>query len=112
MIYVFVSIAAMWWFYRELKQEYNVFKHVVVPLVAVVGAGAALYGSLIPPPDPLLRTMPYVALAWIVIGLVYIAYLRSAKPGLVAQIGRDLSVLDVPEPVDTRFGHDAGKGSD
>jgi amino acid transporter len=110
-IYVFVSIAAMWWFYRELKQEYNVFKHLVVPLVAVFGAGAALYGSILPQPG-LLATMPYVALAWIVIGLLYIVYLRSAKPGLVAQIGRDLSAMEAPEPVDVRFGHDAGKGSD
>ncbi len=96
-IYVFVAIAAIVWFRRELKQEYNVVKHLLVPIVAIVGAGAALYGSLLPPPDPLLRTMPYVALAWIVIGLAYIAYLRSAKPGLVAQIGRDLSAMDAPE---------------
>jgi amino acid transporter len=108
-IYVFVSVAAIVWFRREMKNEYNVFKHLVVPIVAVIGAGAALYGSLLPQPDPLMATMPYVALAWIVIGLVYILYLRSAKPGLVAKIGRDLAEMDVPEPVDVRFQHDAGK---
>jgi hypothetical protein len=56
--------------------------------------------------------MPYVALAWIVFGLLYIVYLRSTKPGLVAQIGRDLSALDVPEPVDVRFQHDPSTASD
>jgi amino acid transporter len=110
-IYVFVSVAAMWWFYRELKQEYNVFKHLIVPLVAVVGAGAALYGSILPQPG-LLATMPYVALAWIVFGLLYIVFLRSTKPGLVAQIGRDLSAMEAPEPVDVRFQHDATSASD
>jgi amino acid transporter len=110
-IYVFVSLAAMWWFYRELKQEYNVFKHLIVPLVAVVGAGAALYGSILPQPG-LLATMPYVALAWIVFGLLYIVFLRSTKPGLVAQIGRDLSAMEAPEPVDVRFQHDATSASD
>ncbi|HKZ69958.1 MAG TPA: APC family permease [Anaerolineales bacterium] len=107
-IYVFVSIAAMWWFYRELKSEYNVVKHLVIPIVAIVGAGAALYGSLLPQPDPLMQTMPYVALAWIVFGLLYIVLLRFTRPGLVAQIGRDLGTLDVPEPVDVRFQHDTG----
>lgn len=111
-IYVFVSIAAIIWFRRELKQEYNVFKHLVVPIVAVVGAGAALYGSLLPQTDPLLQTMPYVALAWIVFGLLYIVYLRSTKPGLVAQIGRDLSAMESAEPVDVRFQHDPSAASD
>jgi amino acid transporter len=111
-IYVFVSIAAIVWFRRELKQEYNVFKHLVVPIVAVVGAGAALYGSLLPQTDPLLQTMPYVALAWIVFGLLYIVYLRSTKPGLVAQIGRDLSAMESAEPVDVRFQHDPSAASD
>lgn len=106
-IYVFVSIAAIVWFRRELKGEYSALKHLVVPIVAVVGAGAALYGSLLPQPDPLMQTMPYVALAWIVVGLAYILYLRSSKPGLVAKIGRDLSEMDSAEPVvDQRFSHD------
>lgn len=106
-IYVFVSLAAIAWFRRELQEEYSVFKHLLVPIVAMVGAGAALYGSLQPPPDPLLQTMPYVALALIVIGLLYIAFLRASKPGLVARIGRDLSAMETPEPVDVRFSHDS-----
>ncbi|MBI4670595.1 MAG: APC family permease [Chloroflexi bacterium] len=107
-IYVFVSIAAIIWFRRELKQEYSPLKHLVVPLIAVAGAGAALYGSLQPQPDPLLQTMPYVAAVWIVAGVLYILFLRVSRPGLVAQIGRDLSAIEAPEPVDTRFGHDTG----
>jgi amino acid transporter len=92
-IYVFVSLAAIVWFRREMGREYSVFKHLIVPLVATAGAGAALYGSLLPPADPLLQAMPYVALGWIVLGAVYIIYLRASKPGLVAKIGRDLSEL-------------------
>ncbi|MBI3763037.1 MAG: APC family permease [Chloroflexi bacterium] len=111
-IYVFVSVAAIVWFRREMGKEYSVVKHLLVPIVAIVGAGAALYGSLMPPPDPLLQTMPYVALAWIVFGLLYIVYLRATKPGLVAQIGRDLSAMEAPEPVDVRFGHDTGVAAD
>lgn len=115
-IYVFVSIAAIVWFRRELRNEYSVLKHLVVPIVAVVGSSAALYGSFLPSldaaSDPLTRTMPYVALAWIVAGLLYIVFLRSTRPGLVAQIGRDLSALDMPEPVDVRFQHDTGGATD
>lgn len=110
-IYVFVSLAAIVWFRRELKQEYSLFKHLIVPLVAVAGAGAALYGSLLPQPG-LMATMPYVAIGWIAFGLLYIVYLRASKPGLVAQIGRDLSAMEAPEPVDVRFQHDASAASD
>ena len=111
-IYVFVSVAAIVWFRRELKQEYSVVKHLLVPIVAIAGAGAALYGSVkFIPEDPLLQTMPYVALAWIVLGLLYILVLRFTKPALVAQIGRDLSAMEAPEPVDVRFGHDPAAGS-
>lgn len=96
-IYVFVSVAAIVWFRRELKAEYSVVKHMLIPIVAVVGAAAALYGSLMPQADPLLQTMPYVALGWIVFGLLYIVFLRASKPGLVAQIGRDLSAMETGE---------------
>ena len=105
-IYTFVSLAAIVWFRRQLKSEYSIVKHLVVPIIAIVGAGAALFGSLQPAPDPLLQTMPYVALTWIILGLAYIAVLRFTKPGLVEQIGRDLSTLDVAEPVDMRFNLD------
>jgi hypothetical protein len=102
----------MVWFRREMGKDYSVIKHIAVPIVAIVGAGAALIGSILPSFDAaapaLTRAMPYVAVAWIVVGVLYIAYLQSAKPGLVAKIGRDLSEMDAPpEPVDVRFGHDA-----
>jgi amino acid transporter len=106
-IYVFVSVAALVWFRKELGSEYSVFKHLVVPIIAILGAGAALYGSLLPNPDPLMQTMPFVAIGWIIVGLIYIGYLRMSKPGMVAQIGRDLSAMESSEPVDTRFSHDA-----
>ncbi|MCC6187475.1 MAG: APC family permease [Anaerolineales bacterium] len=105
-IYVFVSVAAIVWFRRSLGGEYSIVKHLLVPVVAIIGAGAALYGSLMPPADPLLRTMPYVAGGWILLGLLYIGALRLTRPGLVARIGRELSAMDSAEPVDVRFSHD------
>lgn len=93
-IYVFVGVAAIIWFRREMGSEYSIFKHLLVPIFAIAGAGAALYGSLLPQADPLLQKMPYFAFGWIALGVIYILVLRSSKPGLVAKIGRELSEMD------------------
>jgi amino acid transporter len=94
LIYIYVAVAAIFYFKRVRGSEFSYFKHLVVPLIAIIAPAAALYGSLLPQ-GGLLNAMPYVVLLWIVIGLLIISRLRSSQPELVAKLGHDLGVEDV-----------------
>jgi amino acid transporter len=91
-------------FFRRTHSRWNPVAHVVVPLIGAVVFGAALYGSIYPvPPTPLDYT-PYVALAWIVLGLLLLLALRARRPEAVERIGsilgeeggEDAAALDDP----------------
>lgn len=80
-IYLVALLAAMAYFRRGLAGKYSVVRHAVMPIVAMLGCGAALYGSLQPPPGLLFRTMPYVAAALIALGYLVVRLRRvTAKP--------------------------------
>src|SRR5579883_769364 len=58
----------------------------IVPLLAILVLGYTLYSNLYPVPAPPYNIFPYVALAWLVIGLIIV----FASPALVSQIGLHL----------------------
>lgn len=58
----------------------------IVPLLAILVLGYTLYSNLYPVPAPPYNIFPYVALAWLVVGLVIV----FASPTLVRQIGLHL----------------------
>lgn len=93
-VYIYIAIAAIFYFKRIMGANYSVFKHMIVPVIAVLGPLAALWGS-VQPQGGLLNAMPYVVVGWIVLGIVLISALRSSRPELVAKLGRDLGVEDV-----------------
>jgi amino acid transporter len=74
-------------FFRRTHRNWNPLAHVLVPLIGAVVFGAALYGSIYPlPPTPLDYT-PYIALAWLVVGVVVVLALRARNPQAVERIG-------------------------
>ena len=93
-VYIYIAVAGFFYFQRIMDRNYSIFKHVIVPIIALLGPAAALYGSVLPQ-GGLLNAMPYVVLAWIILGIVLINALRSSRPELVAKLGRDLGVEEM-----------------
>jgi amino acid transporter len=94
-------------FFRRTRRAWNPLTHVLVPLIGAVVFGAALYGSIYPlPPTPLDYT-PYIALVWLVVGVLVVLALRARNPQAVDRIGsilgeeggEDAAVLDEPAAV-------------
>jgi amino acid transporter len=87
-VYILLCIGGIVFFWQTRDtRKWNPVVHVVVPAVGAVVFAAALYGSVHPTPPGILKWTPYVALAWLVIGLAVLGWLRSRRPESVDQIG-------------------------
>jgi amino acid transporter len=87
-VYAMLCIGGIVFFYRtRTTRRWNPLIHVAVPVVGAVVFAAALYGSIYPAPPGILKWTPYVAVVWLVIGIVVLVWLRLQRPGSVDQIG-------------------------
>lgn len=79
---------------RNSPQEFSPLRHALLPALAVIGVGYPLYRTVHPlPPSPYVY-LPWVILAWALVGGVILIYLRATRPEDVARVGRSLSVID------------------
>jgi amino acid transporter len=97
-MYIAVNAAAIGYFLREGRSEFNVLKHLVVPILGIlamiIGFLSALGGVTIPIiglslpslPEPY-NYAPVVAGIWMLIGLVAYFFLRSRSPEAIGQLG-------------------------
>jgi amino acid transporter len=97
-MYIAVNVATIGFYLGERRDEFNVIKHLVIPIlgvVAMIPAFLSVLGGLTIPllniPIPAL-TEPYswippIVLVWMIVGVVLYFWLRSRSPEAVAQIG-------------------------
>jgi amino acid transporter len=90
-IYISLAVAGLFYFKRVMGDDYSIFKHRIIPFIAILVPSAALYGSLLPQ-GGILNAAPYVVLFWIFLGIGIIYYLRSSNPEMIAQIERGMEI--------------------
>jgi amino acid transporter len=87
-VYIMLCVGGIAFFYQtRASRNWNPLVHVVIPAIGAIVFGAALYGSVHPAPPGILKWTPYVAAAWLVVGVLVLAWLRAQRPDSVAQIG-------------------------
>jgi amino acid transporter len=94
-IYVCVNLACMRYYLREQRDEFNVFKHVIVPLVGIAmfvpawltAVGIPAFSFIAELSYPLSLAGPVVGI-WYVIGIAYLAYLSARSPDRIRDTGR------------------------
>jgi amino acid transporter len=109
LIYIAVNIACIGYYLREGRSEFNVLKHLVVPVlgvIAMIPAVLAVIGGVtipilnveLPPYENSLRyTAPVVGI-WLVIGIVLYFVLRSRNPDSLARVDDIYSGDEVATP--------------
>ena len=95
LIYIAVNISCIVFYLRERRDEFNAFKHLLVPMVGIVmfvpawltAVGIPAFKFIAELEYPLSLAGPVVA-GWYVIGIVYLAYLSSRVPDRIRDTGR------------------------
>lgn len=85
LVYIATCVSVPVFYLREHRAEFNVLRHVIVPLIPLVVLLFVLYFQFSPlPPAPLYLAGPIV-LAWLIIGVVYVLVLNARAPHVLAE---------------------------
>ena len=96
-IYLLTNIALMVFMWRKHRSEFSWIWHGLFPGIAVVIMAYGLYASLHPLPAYPENFMPFFVLGWILVGVLWMLYLRARDPAKLRLIGR-IIFLDTPGP--------------
>jgi amino acid transporter len=94
-IYIVANVTCIAYFLRRRRADFNVFLHLVVPILGVVAfvppwlaaAGVPVFSFIPRLAPPVSYAGPAVAV-WMVLGLVYLAWLYLRHPARVADVSR------------------------
>jgi amino acid transporter len=94
-MYILLNIACLLYFLRFRRDEFNVVRHGILPILGALafipafcaGAGIPAFSFISALPKPLSYAGP-VAAIWMVIGIVYLVVLNVADPRRIAETKR------------------------
>jgi amino acid transporter len=94
--YILIALAGMVFFWRSRSQDttFQIVFDLVLPLGAVAICGYTIYESFKAPGPPPNTASPWIALAWLGLGLVVLAWLSVRRPEQVRAFG---SILGASE---------------
>jgi amino acid transporter len=101
LLYISACISVPFLYLRQLRSEFNVIKHLVIPVIGVLVFIGPLISTIYPVPPYPLNIIPYIDLGWLLVGLGVLAWLRRNRPESVqatAMIVLESDPGDDPEP--------------
>jgi amino acid transporter len=99
--YILIALAGMVFFWRARSTSavaFNVVFDLVLPAGAIAICGYTIYESFKAPGPPPNTWSPWIALVWLGVGLVVLAWLSATRPGRVRSFGSILGVAEGGEP--------------
>ncbi len=88
LVVYFLSNLALPFYYRRYRpQEFNLLKHLVLPVLGLIAIGVPVYYLVKPGQSAPDDWFPYAALGVIVVSVIYAAILSRRDPGLGDRVG-------------------------
>ncbi len=88
LIYLAVNIAAIRAFRTEFRDQFSLWRHLLIPAAATVLFLFPLWGILHPRAYTLVNLLPFVALGWLCLGAVVAGVLRARRPASFETLGK------------------------
>ena len=96
LLYMSACISVPFLYLRQLRGEFRVLKHLVVPLIGVLIFIGPLASTIYPIPPYPLNIIPYIDLGWLLIGAGVLAWLWRNRRDRVLATG--MIMLDAEDP--------------
>ena len=101
LIYLAVNIATIRAFRTEFRDQYRLWRHLLLPAAAAVLFLFPLWGILHPRAYTLVNLLPFVALGWLCLGVIAAGVLRAKRPARLKALGRVFTPAE-EQPTDAR----------
>ena len=88
LVYLAVNIAVIRAFRTEFRDQFRLWRHLLIPAAAVVVFLFPLWGIIRPPAYTLVNLLPFTALGWLGLGVIAAAALRARRPKTFETLGR------------------------
>jgi amino acid transporter len=93
-VYIATSVSVCVFYLREHRDEFNVFLHVIVPLIPALVLICVIYEQIIALTPPSNLSVPIV-IGWFVLGLIIVTYLSLRSPKALARTNKIYSEEEV-----------------
>ena len=87
-IYILINLALIVFYRRDYPAEFSLVRHGILPILASIILLLPIYGQLWPVPAYPNNLVPYIMLAWIILGGIYLAVIEKRRPELLDAMGR------------------------
>ena len=99
LIYMATCLAVPFFYWREHRGEFNVWRHVILPAIPFVLLGVVIYFQFVPLPAAPLNLVGPIDAAWLVLGIIIVVFLSARAPQVLHQGTRLFAEEpDVKEP--------------
>jgi amino acid transporter len=102
LVYLAVNIAVIRAFRTEFRAEFSLWRHLLVPAVAIILFLFPLWGILHPRTSQLADLLHFTALGWLGLGGIVAVILRARRPASFAVLGRIFVPVDGQPACDDR----------
>ncbi|MDB5076885.1 MAG: family permease, partial [Chloroflexi bacterium] len=87
-VYILVNLALIMFYWRDYRAEFNFVRHGILPIIASLLMLLPIYGLIWPVPSYPNNLVPYLMVAWVILGFGYLSYLFKQRPEIVDAMGR------------------------
>lgn len=87
-VYILLNLALIMFYRREHPSEFNPIRHGLLPIVASLLMLLPIGGLLYPVPAFPNNMVPYIMIAWIVLGFIYLMLVVRQRPDILDAMGR------------------------
>src|SRR5215213_4800890 len=87
-IYILINLALMRFYRREHPEEFSTVRHAILPVIASLLLLLPIYGLVYPVPAFPNNLVPYIVVAWIALGFIYLAVISRRRPEILDAMGR------------------------
>jgi amino acid transporter len=86
-VYFLSNLALPFYYRRFLPGQFNVLKHVILPVLGMIAIAIPVYYLVKPGQEQPFNWFPYAALGVVVVSVIYAYILNSRDPGLADRVG-------------------------